>query len=136
MLPLSANSDFKQAGFATNENPYRDWNGENLNFKAEIYGTDALDQAIEAVLVTEPGERLFNPEFYSPFYKLLFENETDAEALIENVFQQIETWVDVTIDRTNAGVTIDSFNHTVELSIPYFYDNGRARHIFSRVISK
>lgn len=133
MLPLSANNDFKDYG-AYGENPYRDINGDDLSVKSEVYGTDALDQAIEAVIVTEPYERLFNIDFWSPFYRLLFQNEGDAEEIVEEVFQMIEKWVGVRIDRQNANVNVDSANHSVELEIPYFYGENQY-HKFSRVIS-
>jgi len=133
MLPLSANNDFKDYG-AYGENPYRDINGDDLSVKAEVYGTDALDQAIEAVIVTEPYERLFNIDFWSPFYRLLFQNEGDAEEIVEEVFQMIEKWVGVRIDRPNTNVNVDSANHAVELEIPYFYGDNQY-HKFSRVIS-
>ena len=133
MLPLSSNNDFKDYG-AYGENPYRDINGDDLSVKSEVYGTDALDQAIEAVIVTEPYERLFNIDFWSPFYRLLFQNEGDAEEIVEEVFQMIEKWVGVRIDRQNANVNVDSANHSVELEIPYFYGENQY-HKFSRVIS-
>lgn len=133
MLPLSANSDFIEYG-AAGENPYRDINGDDISTKVEIYGTDAIDQAIESVIVTEPYERLFNVEFWSPFYRLLFQNESDAGTVIEEVFQMIEKWVNVRIDRENAKVNVDSYNRAVALYIPYFYSDNQY-HIFSRVIS-
>ncbi len=135
MLPLSANNDFKNQGEYKAENPFRDWNGESLKHKAEVYGTDAIDQAIEAVIVTEPHERLFNPEFCSPFYRLLFQNESSAEEIIEEVFRRVEVWCGVEIDRENALVEVDSANHSVELTIPYYYNNRLSKHIFSRAIS-
>lgn len=133
MLPLSANADFKDYG-AAGENPYRDINGDDISQTPEIYGTDALDQAIEAVIVTEPWERLFNIDFWSPFYRLLFQNEGDVENIINEVFQMIEKWVSVRIDRNNADVSTDAFNHTVALKIPYWYGENQY-HVFNRVIS-
>lgn len=134
MLPLSANNDFKNQG-AKRENPWRDINGEGFTHKAEVYGTDAIDQSIEAVIVTEPFERLFNPEFSSPFYKLLFQNESDADAIVEEVFNKIEMWCSVAIVRDEAEVDIDSARHVVSLKIPYLYNNGKSKGIFSRAIS-
>ena len=133
MLPLSANTDFKDYG-AAGENPYRDINGDDIGHTSEVYGTDALDQAIEAVIVTEPWERLFNVDFWSPFYRLLFQNEGDNESVVNEVFQMIEKWVNVRIDRNNTDVTVDSFNHAVSLKIPYWYGENQY-HTLSRVIS-
>lgn len=131
MLPLSANSDFKNYG-DTQENPYIDFNGDDISFRSEVYGTDALDQAIEAVIMTEPYERLFNIDFWSPFYRLLFENGSD-EAIINEVFDVIEKYTPVIIDRVNSDVRVDSANHEIMLRIPYNYSEGY--HVFSRVIS-
>lgn len=131
MLPLSANSDFKNYG-DKGENPYVDFNGDDISLKSEVYGTDALDQAIEAVIVTEPYERLFNIDFWSPFYKLLFENGND-ESVVNEVFEAIQRYVPVVIDSNNAEIEVDSSNHEVSLKIPYYYSEGY--HVFSRVIS-
>ena len=75
MLPLSANSDFQNHGELYKPTNYIDINGDDLYHTSVVYGTDAIDQAIEAVIVTEPWERLFNVDFWSPFYRLLFNQE-------------------------------------------------------------
>ena len=99
MLPLSANPDFKDLGELKSPNPYYDLNGDKLSEHIEIYGADALDQMIEAVLCTEPYERIFNLSFSSPLYRVLFENHTQIDSLINMVFDQIEYWVPVSIYR-------------------------------------
>lgn len=136
MLALSANPDFKTYGKYKVEDPFRDMNGDDLSHKTEVYGTDAIDQAIEAVIVTEPWERINNPDFWSPFYKLLFENSANADSIIEEVFQKIELFCNVEVDRDNANVNVDSFEHEVSLQIPYWFGPNNKYHIFSRVISK
>ena len=50
MLPLSANPDFKNLGELRTPNPYYDLNGDKLSEHVEIYGSDALDQAIEGLI--------------------------------------------------------------------------------------
>ena len=72
MLSLSANSDYNRIGTTTVANEYYDWS--NTTDTGEVWGKQALDQMIENVLMTEPFERLFNLDFGSPLYEILFEN--------------------------------------------------------------
>ena len=136
MLPLSANPDFKDLGQLKTPNPYYDINGDKLSEHIEIYGADALDQAIEAVLCTEPYERIFNLSFSSPLYKVLFENHTQIGGLINMVFDQIEYWVPVSIYRDNAEIQTIPNEHSVHFKIPYVSNDGKIVHIFNRIISK
>jgi hypothetical protein len=136
MLPLSANPDFKNIGESKSPNPYYDINGDLMSDKVEVYGHEALDQAIETVLCTEPYERIFNPGLCSPFYKLLFENHTQVDGIIDEVVDQIEYWVPVTVIRDKMDVKIVPNEHCVSLQIPYVSNDGKIAHVFSRVISK
>jgi hypothetical protein len=136
MLPLSANPDFKDLGESKSVNPFYDINGDIMSNKVEVFGSDALDQAIETVLCTEPMERIFNPGLSSPFYRILFENHTQVNAILPDVFDQIEYWVPVKIYRDEVNLEIDAANHSISLQIPYISNDGTIRHIFSRVISK
>ena len=136
MLPLSANPDFKDLGELKSPNPYYDLNGDKLSEHIEIYGADALDQMIEAVLCTEPYERIFNLSFSSPLYRVLFENHTQIDSLINMVFDQIEYWVPVSIYRDNAEIQTIPNEHAVHFKIPYVSNNGKITHIFNRIISK
>lgn len=138
MLPLNQNPDFKNEGQLTRPVDYMDMNGDDLYTTSVVYGTDALDQAIEACIVTEPWERLFNIDFWSPFYRLLFNQEGEAESIVQQTFDVIEKWVGVMILRNEAEVNVNSAEHVVTLKIPYIYvDNGTSyKHTFSRVISK
>lgn len=136
MLPLSANPDFKNLGELKSPNPYYDLNGDKLREHIEIYGSDALDQMIEAVLCTEPYERIFNLSFSSPLYQVLFENHTQIDGLINMVFDQIEYWVPVSIYRDNAEIQTIPNEHAVHFKIPYVSNNGKITHIFNRIISK
>lgn len=136
MLPLSANPDFQNLGEQRIPNPYYDINGDKLSEHIEIYGSEALDQAIEMVLCTEPRERIFNLGFSSPLYKVLFENHTQIDGLITTIFDEIEYWVPVTIVRDEAKVETIPSEHSVAFQIPYVSNDGKIAHIFSRVISK
>lgn len=135
MKPLHENPDFKNLDEYRQENSFRDINGDLLS-KSEVYGTDALDQAIEAVIVTEPYERIFNLDFWSPFYKLLFEDNVEVDDIIQAVVERIERFVDIRVDVESMNVKVDDSRHSVSLEFPYYWDGGKRSHIFSRVISK
>lgn len=136
MLPLSANPDFKNIENSKIANPYYDINAENISTKVDVYGSVALDQAIEMVLCTEPFERLFNISLSSPLYQILFQNDTDITGLVSTVFDQIEFWVPVVIDRNNAEIEHVSENHSLRFKIPYISTDGRIIHTFNRIISR
>lgn len=136
MLPLSANPDFKNLGEQKIVNPYYDINGDKLSKQIEIYGSEALDQAIEAVLCTEPYERIFNLGFSSPLYKILFENHTQIDGLMTTVFDEIEFWVPVTIVRDETNIELIPNEHSVSFQIPYVSNDGKIAHVFNRIIGK
>lgn len=136
MLPLSANTDFKNIENASIENPYFDLAVDDMNNFNVIYGTDAINQAIENVLTTEPFERLFNLEFFSPLYFLFFENSENAEEYIEKCIEKIELWIPIKVDRSNVDVSISSDKHEVSFKIPWITTDGLYIGMFNRIIEK
>ena len=136
MLPLSANPDFKNRGEDVIVNPYYDINADSLDNNINIYGGNALDQAIEMVLCTEPFERLFNLALTSPIHEMLFENLTQSDEIMDRVFNMIEFWVPVVIYRKNAEIRKNNIDHSISFKIPYISLDGRVQNIFHRVISK
>lgn len=134
MLSLSANPDFSTLSNANVVNPYYDLDG--LGEKTELWGKDALDQMIENVILTEPFERLFNLAYGSPLYLLLFENFARMDELMPQVFDAIEYWVPIKIDRTNADIEKDEINHVLLFKIPYVSNNGMITGIFARRIKR
>lgn len=136
MFDLSANPDFKNVEDAKIVNPYYDINGDKMGTSIDIYGSDALDQAIEMVLCTEPYERLFNISLSSPLYQILFQNSTNIDSIMTSIFDQIEYWVPVVVDRANAEVEQLTSEHAIKFKIPYISNNGRIAHTFNRIIGK
>lgn len=134
MLSLSANPDFSTLSNASVVNPYYDL--DSLGEKTELWGKDALDQMIENVILTEPFERLFNLAYGSPLYLLLFENFARMDELMPQVFDAIEYWVPIKIDRTNADIEKDEINHVLLFKIPYVSNNGMITGIFARRIKR
>jgi hypothetical protein len=134
MLDLNKNSDFQRLDSGKVESEYYDWNYDLE--KGELWNKLALDQMIESVLVTEPHERLFNLGYGSPLYRVLFENFSRLEAVMSLIFDTIEFWVPIQIDRTNTKVEADEDNNTISFQIPYISNNGMVAGIFARRIGR
>lgn len=134
MLELSANPDFIRHETGTIEQEYYDLDGSGES--VELWGAAALDQMIENVLMTEKYERLFNLAFSSPIYDVLFQNFDNVNAYVDKIFDIIEFWVPVKIDRSNAQIEAQPENHVVLFQIPYISNNGQISSCFARRIRK
>lgn len=134
MLDLDKNSDYTWLHNGKVDSEYYDLAADLEN--VELWNKDALDQMIEMVIVTEPFERLFNLAFGSPLYQILFDNFSNLDTIISTVFDTIEYWVPVTIDRSNAEIEADPDNNTLLFKIPYVSTNGLISGIFARRISR
>lgn len=132
MLSLSANADFKRISDFTITNEYYDWDAYGIS--KEVWGKNAVDQMIENILLTEPMERLFNLDYGSPLYTLLFENFSEVDRLMPYVFAIIEKWVPIKIDRKNAEIEKDEDNHALSFRIDYTTNNGLIKGTFARRI--
>jgi hypothetical protein len=134
MLELSANPDFLKHETGTIEQEYYDLDGSNES--NELWGAAALDQMIENVLLTEKFERLFNLSFSSPIYDVLFQNFDNANLYVNTIFDIIEFWVPIKIDRSNAKIEQIPERNALAFQIPYISNNGQIASCFARRISK
>ena len=132
MLDLSANPDYFTTETFTIDNEYYDWDATFTD--KELWGADAINQSIEMVLTTEPQERLFNIGFGSPLFDIVFENKDKIDSLMTNVFDIIEYWVPIKIDRTDSDVAVNEDEHSVTFKIPYISNNGTIAGYFARRI--
>ena len=134
MLELNKNPDYTWLDTGKIDSEYYDLNADLRD--VEVWNKSALDQMIEMVIVTEPHERLFNLSFGSPLYQVLFDNFNQLDSIINVVFDTIEYWGPVTIDRVNADVETDEDNHALLFKIPYVSNIGMVSGIFARKIRK
>lgn len=132
MLDLDKNPDYMWLHNGTMDSEYYDLNADLE--KGELWNKEALDQMIEMVIVTEPFERLFNLSFGSPLYKVLFDNFSQLDTIVQVIFDTIEFWVPIKIDRVNAEVETDQDNHALTFKIPYVSSNGVISGVFARRI--
>ena len=137
MLDISASSDFKRVGSYV-PNGYYDVTLLNKPNEYECYGVYAMDQALENYLLTVPGERLFNVEFGSPLYAVLFKNNTNTEELKEQIYQNVENMLSIVIDRNDAEIsTVPEDPHVFTIHFRYSTNDGVIiNHEFTRRFSK
>lgn len=132
MLELNQNSDFKDFSIFTIPNTFYDLSFEKNN--SDLWGKQAIDQAIEIILMTEPKERLFNLAFGSPLYLVFFENSVNAQEIVNTALNIIEYWVPIRILRDKIDFENNSDEHYIAFKIPYISNDGLISSVFSRKI--
>lgn len=95
---------------------------------AKKYDIDAVKQSIRNILMTNYGEKLFNPTFGSDLTSLLFELMTPATKILaqKQIAQAIQLWeprvqivsVAIQTDIQTLSVTIEFYVINVNLNIP------------------
>lgn len=135
MLILDKNSDFKRIETSKVQSNYYDLDVNIVD--TEVWSFDALDQAIENVLLTNKGERIFNYSFGTPLIELLFENDVNTDYIVDKAMDVIEAWVPIKIIRSKTQLQRDKENHAISFFIYYNSNDGMIRdHCFARRLRK
>lgn len=135
MLTLDKNSDFKRIETSKIQSNYYDLDVNIVD--TEVWSFDALDQAIENVLLTNKGERIFNYSFGTPLIELLFENDVNTDYIVDKAMDVIEAWVPIKIIRSKTQLQRDKENHAISFFIYYNSNDGMIRdHCFARRLRK
>ena len=135
MLILDKNSDFKRIETSKVQSNYYDLDVNIVD--TEVWSFDALDQAIENVLLTNKGERIFNYSFGTPLIELLFENDVNTDYIVDKALDVIEAWVPTKIIRSKTQLQRDKENHAISFFIYYNSNDGMIRdHCFARRLRK
>lgn len=97
--------------------------GNDGNFRRYIDNTRAVQSGIAIILLTRPGERIYNPEFGSRLYQLIHEpNGPELWRIIQTeVFSAIDRWepritnlrVQVEPDPTNQNLLRVGISYTI-----------------------
>ena len=87
-------------------------------FNSTFTSKEQLKSNLLNILLTEPGERIFNPNFGVGLRTYLFENFTDIESLKDRVRNQVERYVPQ-VELTD--VQIDKKNDSHELNVSVYY---------------
>jgi len=98
--------------------------GVSLPFDAEAvfnstYTTkEQMKSNMLNVLLTEPGERIYKPNFGVGLRNYLFENFTDVDNLEDRIRNQVEIYVPQ-VELTNVKINKDPNSHELKVSIFY-----------------
>lgn len=87
-----------------------------------VKDTQVINQSIENIIFTVPGERVFMPEFGSPIMTIPFKNfgNVDGEALLDNLIQTIKKWEKrINIMSNECRLYINPSQHTLGIKIQY-----------------
>lgn len=134
MLDFTKNPDFKHRGDSVGVDSNYDIDVQLK--RSDLRGADAIDQSIENLIMTEKGERLFNLDFGSPIHDVLFENNTNVEAIKEYIYDEVEKWIPITIDRGYETIEVNHSNHVLYIWFRYSTNDGSIiNHDFKRKFS-
>lgn len=134
MLDITQSSDFKRIGDRVG---YEQFYDIDVQIKRnEMTGPEALDQSIENLIMTEKGERLFNTDFGSPMHDVLFENNTNVDELRSYIYDEIEKWIPIKINRGYETMRVNDSTHILEVWFRYSSTDGSVvNHDFKRKFS-
>ena len=136
MLDITKSPDFKRIGDKI-DSGYYDVSLFNDKNEYDCKGTHAMDQALENYILTIPGERLFNLQFGSPLYQILFQKNVDQEEIRNRIYRDIENALSIIIDRSTADLGQTDDPHILSIHFRYSTRDGViTNHEFVRRFSK
>jgi len=105
--------------------------------QGEIWDVDCINQSIELILGTLPGERIFNPTFgFGLQYRIfnLFSPE-QAESILNEISAALKKWEDrITIIESQMRVIANVDNNSIILIIPYIIKRNQIKSVFKKKI--
>lgn len=105
--------------------------------QGEIWDVDCINQSIEMILGTMPGERLFNSNFGFGLQYRIFNvaSPEEAEDMLNQVATAIKTWEDrVTLVESQMRIIADVDRHFVVIIIPYIINRTGITSTFKKKI--
>ena len=105
--------------------------------QGEIWDIDCINQSIEMILGTIPGERLFNNTFgYGLQYRIFnIASPEEAENILDEVANVIKRWEDrITLVESQMRIIANVDRHTIILLIPYIIKINNIKNTFKKKI--
>jgi len=105
--------------------------------QGEIWDVDAINQSIEMILGTMPGERLFNTPFgYGLQYKIFnIASPSEAEAILDEIVGALARWEDrISVVTNQMRIIADVDRHSVIIIIPYIIKINYIKSVFKKKI--
>jgi len=113
----------------------------DLNKKV-LTNVDAIDkqvisQSIESILMTDFGERVFEPNFGSFLSTIVFDriNEKSGESILDSIIEQILKFENrISIYTESCSLNISRSTHTMEIKIMYVINKTKTPGEFNKKI--
>lgn len=105
--------------------------------QGEIWDVDVINQSIEMILGTLPGERLFNNSFgYGLQYRIFnIASPEEAEEILNEVASAIKRWEDrIVLLESQMRIYSNVDTHTIIIIIPYYIKRTGVKNTFKKKI--
>ena len=105
--------------------------------QGEIWDVDCINQSIEMILGTMPGERLFNTPFgYGLQYKIFnIASPAEAESILDEIVEALARWEDrISVVTNQMRIIADVDRHSVIIIIPYIIKRTYIKSVFKKKI--
>jgi phage baseplate assembly protein W len=105
--------------------------------QGEIWDADVINQSIEMILSTIPGERVFNPSFGYGLQTKIFDlfSQEEAETILDEIANVIKFWEDrITILESEMKVIANVDKNYIILIIPYIIKRTQIQSVFKKKI--
>lgn len=103
----------------------------------DVIDKAAINQSIESILMTDKGERVFEPTFGSFLSNIVFEklNQNSAETLLDEIIKLILRYEKrINIITNLCRMSISSSNHSLDLKIVYVINSDQSPGQFNKKI--
>lgn len=106
--------------------------------KGEVVNEEAINNSIDNILLTSPGERFFQPYFGTILPLIIFEqlDENTGEQIIDSIVEGIKRWEDrVTILEDQIELNVFQDTNSINIVIPYIINRTGVTATFARKIT-
>lgn len=103
--------------------------------QGEIWDADVINQSIEMILCTYPGERLFNPSFGIGIQYRIFNiaSPAEAESLLDIIASALRVWEDrIIVVESQMRIIANVDAHSVIIVIPYTIKRNNIKSVFKK----
>ena len=103
----------------------------------EIKDVDVINQSIEMILATIPGERVFNPSFGFGLQQRIFNimSIDQAESILDEIVEVLKRWEDrITVVADQMRFIANTDSGTAIIIIPYIVNLNKVRSVFKKKI--
>jgi hypothetical protein len=105
---------------------------------SDVYDNQAILQSVENILLTIPGERVFEPEFGSELMTTVFKNinAQSGERLLDSLIASINKWEPrVTVLSKDCKLYLNPRENSLTIYISFIINKSYAKSVYSKKLS-